>query len=305
MYLQLWLTSRVVVRNSQTGWNRMVMLLLFVAVCIALVFEIYRALNPTIFSRPPSVLSEKVRSRTRTPIPPREPRPVTPERFEEQVSVGLNGREVQWIIEDFFDAGLVDSVIGGPPSIYWTRRAAQHRWLLDTLTEVFGLNHDQRNHAALTLAGLLEQAEVKLAKIVAGGEPAVIDGVEYRTVIVSELDEIVNPDQWLGSAEYDPWNLCPLDPGQMKVAALDNVGDAPGTWWKAFARHRYRNLRNPPNVEVSEEIRESDSEAHRSIVNILEVVHELHPAQLRTLLLLDSEVADLLITRAFELEAGE
>jgi len=268
----------------------MVMVLLLAAVTLVMVFEIRRALDPATSQKPEPVLPEKLRSRERIAELPTEPQPVTRESFDARIAQGLEVREIRWIIEDFMNSGLDQSLGGGPPELYLARRAAQHRWLLDTLVQGLGLNSSQREQASAAMEAQMETAEEQLGRIIEAGQSFEVDGVLYQLINGGDLAQVVDPSVWIEAEAYLPVNLCGLDAGQ---AAVVEIADAEAglVWGNFLKRLLPAGVLFPFTVGQAEEM---DARAS----DLFDQATRLHPAQLRTLLLLRPELAAVLLNHA-------
>lgn len=249
------------------------MVLLLAAVTLVMIFEIRRALDPATSQKPEPVLPEKLRSRERIAELPTEQQPVTRESFDARIAQGLEVREIRWIIEDFMNSGLDQSLSGGPPELYLARRSAQHRWLLDTLVQGLGLNSSQREQAWAAMEAQMESAEEQLGRIIEAGQSVEVNGILYQLINGGDLAQVVDPQVWMEAEAYLPGNLCDLNPGQAEVA---RKGEAEG---------------DPVFLELLPITAEQAEALDARAPDLLNQATLLHPAQLRTLLLLSPELA--------------
>jgi hypothetical protein len=269
------------------------MVLLLAAVSLVMVFEVRRALDPATSRKPPPVLPEKLRSRQRVAELPKEQPAVTREGFDVRIAQGLATREIRWVIEDFMNSGLDERLEGGPPELYLARRAAQHRWLLETLVKGLGLNPSQREQASAALEARMESAEEKLRSIIEGVKSFEVDGVHYQLVNAGDLAYVVDPKVWIEAGDYLPGSLCDLAAGQAAVAREADSLPSQGAWSNSRVDYVEAGALFPLSVEQAEGMSKAADPLSQAAV--------LHPAQLRTLLLVRPELAAELL----ELAAAE
>lgn len=132
--------------------------------------------------------------------------------YVEACSKGLTIQQIRWILDDFRDAGLGtggnklgrESMDSDVP-----RGAAAHRWYHRSLVLALGLNRQQSNKAAESLAALYS-ARISQQRL------APFDWFHDRT------NQFSNP---IDSA-YQPWRLCTLEPPQVAITWQDGYRPA-------------------------------------------------------------------------------
>ena len=132
---------------------------------------------------------------------------------------GMTEREVRWVIEDFQKAGLAQGVRGASSEEFIRQRKAQHTWYLDLLADGLRLDPEQRRAAREKLTGLLEEAVAGFQKDLSeqASEPIEQDGRRLQVVSSEVIAKLINADQWLADERYAPWELCDLTKEQLSV----------------------------------------------------------------------------------------
>ncbi len=132
-------------------------------------------------SRPPQPPA-KIRHAVR-PLAPRDTVDLAADYFE-RCHKGLTPREIQWILDDFINAGLDRDPQNSPPEEQLAHRRAQCRWYHDALKEGLHLSREQSAQVMAKLAERLSDAET-------GFEP--------------------------DDPTLQPWNLCDPTPAQEEI----------------------------------------------------------------------------------------
>jgi hypothetical protein len=145
---------------------------------------------------------------------------------------------------------------------------------------------------------------------------------QSRAATGADSDEIVRQapyndfivaSQWLADDRYAPWNLCKLDAEQLGITRYEEVvkqqlsvigsqeeeGETPPSWFDLRPTAMVVTTTHgteAPNVESEKRDAEAVFPLHPSQVipedrNLLAMAKRLHPAQLKTLLLLNPELA--------------
>ena len=251
---------------------------------------------------------------------------------------GLTDQEIGWILEDLHNAGLdrdpIDYVVDyhlHEDRQFPLFRAAQHRWYHETLVDGLRLSPEQSAQAATKLSELFAEAKEKFLRAITSDKLSV---EPYGDIAIALL-------WLDGTHRSSPWNLCKLTPEQEKITWKhlyeivdsrkdlgfenrppfpDNREQAATTGSPLFLRsgpvepesNKTENLPRywsanrifpllPQQFPAFADPNAFDQPSKDSSDPILEHIRRLHPAQFKTLLLLDPNFAAE-IQRALETE---
>lgn len=238
---------------------------------------------------------------------------------------GMTEREVRWVIEDFQKAGLAQGVRGASSEEFIRQRKAQHAWYLDLLADGLRLNPEQRGAAREKLAGLLEEAVAGFQKDLSeqASEPIEQDGRRLQLVSAEVITKLIHADKWLTDERYAPWELCDLTEQQLGVTwrpiltgmKNDGMEGEAGGWLDVPATPVIFEEGKAPVIpdslfpagyrEFTAHLKDAGSVFPVAAVSLpAGPVHEpplmkelrgYHPSQLKTLLLLQPELAEEVI----------
>jgi hypothetical protein len=132
---------------------------------------------------------------------------------------GMTAQELRWIVEDFQKAGLDAGMRPAAPEAFAAQRKAQHSWYLDLLAEGLGLSNYQRLAASEELDALLSEALERFGDELAEKASEVIEssGQSFRVVESGPIDRLISAGKWLADERYAPWELCELTKDQMRL----------------------------------------------------------------------------------------
>lgn len=232
---------------------------------------------------PPNVVRIARPERVKNELPPG----TTPaEAFAERLARGLSPREVRWIIEDFENADIGGEVRAAETAEFLSERRRQHRWLLGLLKQGLALRPDQEREVVENLNLWFDRAARDFSEEVGSLPTIEVKGREMRVVPGEIVSRVIEPGRWLKDDACAPWNLCELTSAQMQLVLPMDADEEilPGDgWWEAGRDGDPARLIftvAPGTVPPS-----SDG---------LEAALTLHPAQLKSLLLIEpSHVARL------------
>ena len=230
---------------------------------------------------------------------------------------GITEREVRWILEDFQKAGLAQEGGSASTEELVRRRKAQHAWYLDLLADGLRLDPGQKRMAREKLAGLFEEAAAGFKEEL--GELKSDPLGQDEEQVSADLGTIpfIDPKHWLTDKRYAPWELCDLTEAQLRVtwqpvlAEMDKAGKArfPG-WFNAPSSNlvTFEEGKDPvlaegfgprppaTHLELASSvfpvpaIPPFSGPAHLSL--LLGELRSYHPSQLKTLLLLEPQLAN-------------
>ena len=245
--------------------------------------------------------------------------------YEERCRKGMTAEQVRWIVEDFQNAGLGEGPgslkeqcgtllqesaydeNGRPPgnvaakvrSIALSLGNLQRLWYLNALVDGLSPDVAQKEILKTKLAGAFSRDLGQLEK-----SPADMDFEEWEGV----FGLFLTPERWLEDEEYAPWRLCDLSDGQMaitrqetaegKAMKSDGKEDPPPSWFELGStaddgseapdhENEKRDAEAVFPLDPAQVFAEGD--------DLLGMVKRLHPAQLKTLLLLEPGIAGKLM----------
>jgi len=227
---------------------------------------------------------------------------------------GLTDLEISWIVEDFTTAGLERGIRVATKDEYLAQRQTQHRWYHDALVDGLRLSSEQSAQMTAKLAGLLDLAKANFVEALnAGPLPIEQNGHWYAITGTEPIHQLISANRWLpdDKATFMPWNLCTLSPEQEKLTwkrsfdALGNTTTAPlqqGDPEFLLSMPASFNEIDPPAKILSADtvfplLRQQEFKnppadpATESENNPLSRIRQLHPSQLKILLLLHPEMA--------------
>jgi hypothetical protein len=242
---------------------------------------------------------------------------------------GLTDQEIGWILEDFRNSGVNGELLFDEKphkkEDYLSCRAAHHRWYRDTLVDGLRLSPEQSEQIARKLAEYFAEAKDEFLKTTAS-EPESVE--PYANMAIVDF-WLLDP-----TYKYHPWNLCDLTQEQEKITwkhffeivkSRENLGfqDRPTfpdnkeqaltTGGPLFLRpgpvepekpdatenlpkYWYANLIFPFLTQQDFGFRDPSAFDHPIVPHetLLESIRRLHPAQLKTLLLLCPYLVELI-----------
>ncbi|BCU76773.1 hypothetical protein llg_14880 [Luteolibacter sp. LG18] len=215
---------------------------------------------------------------------------------------GMTEAEVRWMLEDFITAGLTPPE--GPTfPLTPARRAKQQDWYLEALAEGLSLTPEQKRAARERMQQSLQEDVAAFAKGIAG--VGAIDPSGGREWIPDNLPLGVNvgPEVWLAKRAYAPWRLADLTPEQEKLT-FKSDRESPVT--RDSTMLRLRELALQEGLQITDRVLITNATRIFPLapvpaplesiqVNPLTQAKLLHPAQLRMALLLDPQLAPVLM----------
>lgn len=275
-----------------------------------------------------TVKMKPTKARDRGSYPPRFAGDVA-EDFATRCRKGMSALEVRWVLEDFHGAGLdegpgsltdeITALAGSFPEwkplsggaadkleVLLERLAARQRsWYCGTLADALRLDRDQ-----------VAEARGKLARIHETEKPEPPPHPGEGAVPGPRFHGSLQAAEWLADERNAPWNLCALSKEQLAVTRheevvreqLNVISSEPGgkgavpSWFDLRPR---TDESAPPELERARQdaaalfpfVSGQDAEGGGEL---LALAKGLHPAQLKTLLLLEPAIAGSLME---ELEA--
>lgn len=235
---------------------------------------------------------------------------------------GMTDQEIGWILEDFHNLGLQphpwDDIFNDPPNpsftpaelesfLAYTR--AQTRWYREILRDGFRLSPEQSSELSQKLARQLEKSQATFLGLIKSGFPK-----SYPGGMGGEWTQHWTPwtGLYLDLPDCRPWNLCSLTSSQEKISwklaseAIESGEHVPSEPISfdanlPVADHRdlyFQNesrlfpiLKNQKLIRIPAADSFAEPDEQYYIRKILENTRHLHPAQLKTRLLLDPQIA--------------
>ncbi|MEO7098366.1 MAG: hypothetical protein ABI162_03310 [Luteolibacter sp.] len=137
--------------------------------------------------------------------------------YIERCEKGLTDQEIDWIIEDFENAGLdryYQNLKEDPKGLI-AFRAAQQRWYHDILVDGLRLTPDQSARVQNRLSELFVTAQSQFQRDLDNYASAPDRDTKNPDPIFGHL---AAPYSWLiNHPDFQPWNLCTLTPDQEKI----------------------------------------------------------------------------------------
>ncbi|QJE96574.1 hypothetical protein [Luteolibacter luteus] len=228
-------------------------------------------------------------------------------RYTARCVQGLSEEEVRKIIAEFQDKVLVGDGHPGSMEEGAEQRRRFHDWYLRTLVEGLDLSPDQEAAAKARLDALFQEALAKQNELLKAKEEGAggLLGVERRFYAAQS---------WLKDDAYAPWELCELTKDQLGITWHDwlqverksneETGDDPSPWFNLWIRSGKAPGSGGTTAFPKEAapVRFGDAGVIFPLHPRQSFVHEgysqigelgsLHPAQLRTLLMLFPETLE-------------
>jgi len=202
--------------------------------------------------------------------------------YQTRQEKGLTDREIRWILDDFKTAGLDLGIRTATREDYLAQRQAQDRWYRDALVEGWSLNDAQAAQVTLKLAQLSNLAKADFIEALnAGPRPFQQNGQWFNLTGTEPIYQLVDFKRRIAVKDSPslPWSLCKLPADDF--SNLENPSSAP------FGQSRFLLPRAKP-LEGAQVDTVSETEETRN--DLLAQIHDLHPAQLKLLLLVSPDM---------------
>ncbi len=209
---------------------------------------------------------------------------------------GLTNREIGWIAGDFQNAGLDAPVRAATREEYLRQRAGLQRWYLAALADGLHLEKSQISQAAAALGERFGRDKADFIEALAAGpRPFQHNGKWYGLTSAEPIRRLLDARRWPA-----PWELCELMPAQAEIGwkssapspddRLSFLLEGP---WKAdrggatgLVPERFLGANAVFPLLVAQQFTALENPA-----DLLAKLRLLHPAQARTLLLFEPEMA--------------
>lgn len=229
----------------------------------------------------PTTPPTRTRHAIRSGNPPASQNPTA--TFTARLAKGLTEREIGWIIEDFLTAKLNLVVRAGTADEYIAQRLTQDRWYLRALVEAWSLTPEQSSQASAKLSELFDQAKAEFIKETSAPKSFEVDGKWYTLMTSEPMNRFIETSRRLQDPEgkFLPTNLWMNSPAAVifsEAPQLDKLSD------KISFLARFLPT---PNPSIDETITHAPSQEE----GVLPALRKLHPAQLKLLLFIDTELA--------------
>ncbi len=224
--------------------------------------------------------------------------------YANRIKKGITDQEIGWIVEDFKNAGLDLGIRVATSEEYLTQRKAQDLWYHDALVEAWSLTPEQSAQVTAKLAELFEQAKADFLQALAASPNSFKqNGKNFQIISAGPIHQLITANLRFQpeSTTFLPWNLCTLpdhdDPRRREndsassgilqqkyqSVVLDEPILLPTSIPDLLSVDRLMPLL-PPLPEPPE--KEPTPLTHQEN-ELLAKFYKLHPAQLKTLLLID------------------
>ena len=227
---------------------------------------------------------------------------------------GITDQEIGWILEDFRNAGLDQSAFNDQSidEALLAYRTAQNRWYRDALIDGLRLNREQSDQVTAKLIEQLEKLKAAFKRNRAE------EGTGKRPAFASSRIDLIFSPYWLmGAEEYEipdystflPWDLCSLTAQQEQITwkkeyLAETTSDIPVEFPDHplfIHNHPMDSATGLPEIWLisdtvfpllkSQTITPENVESKPSESAILANLRQLHPAQLKTILLVAPTLA--------------